>query len=99
MIKGCGIPEHLRKCRGRRCIPAYNVLIERFGTPEETAEILNPAHIPFAYVFIKRSPVLKSLVHICDRRGIPVADVAIGGGGIRFVAKPHVYSGHEITII
>ena len=37
---------------------------------------------------IKISPVLERIAHICHRRGIPVADVAVSGIGLRLIIKP-----------
>ena len=50
-------------------------------------------------VLVECGLVLKGIVHVSHRRGIPVADVPVGCGGIGLVREPWVYRRLKIRII
>ena len=74
-------------------------MIERFGTSEHMIHFGNIAHIPITYISIEISPIPESSSHIRHCRGIPITDVAIGGGGICLIREPQVYRSLKIGII
>ena len=58
--------------------------------------IINFTDIPLTDVIVEIRAVLKGVAHIRHRRGIPVADVPVGGVRIGLIIKPEIHRSLEI---
>ncbi len=65
-------------------------MVEGGSVFEHASKIRDRGHIPPAQVLIETAPVLKGGPHVRHQRNVPVPDVAVGGGRIRFVREPQV---------
>ena len=69
------------------------------SVPEHLCHICNIAYIPSGNIFIESGSIIKGIVHIRDRRNIPVADMPVGGIRFRLVIKPEVDCGLEVGVV
>ena len=73
-------------------------MVEGSGIVEHMVCVGDIAQIPTTDVFIECRSTVKGVGHIRNRRGIPVADMTVDSGGIRFVAEPQINGRRKIGI-